>query len=94
MSIGAFVAVAAIAGYAYWRIWPDFAASVIIIGFLDLFFIAIGIRLIDESIGFDFNDVGPALTGFGAMIAWAAAGTGGAAFAMRHLRAQLSTVQA
>ena len=94
LCIGAFVALAAIAGFSYWRVWPDFAASVIVIGFLDMFFIAIGFRLIDESIGFDFNDAGPALTGFGAMIAWAVAGTGSAAFAMRQLRTQLSPVPA
>ena len=39
LCIGAFVALAAIAGFSYWRIWPDFAASVIVIGFLDMFFI-------------------------------------------------------
>ncbi len=94
LRIGAFVAIAAVAGFAYWRVWPDFAASVILIGVLDLFFIVIGFRLIDEAIGFDFQDVGPALTGFGAMVVWAVVGTGTAAFAMRHLRTQLSAVPA
>jgi uncharacterized membrane protein len=78
----------------YWRLRPDFAALVIVIGFADAFFICVGYRLIDEAIGFGFSDVAPALTSFGAMIAWAIAGTGSAALAMRRLRAGLQGIPA
>jgi len=70
----------------YWRVWPDFAALVMAIGFADLFFIGIGYRVIDEAIGFSFTDQVPALTSFGGMILWAIVGTGSAAYAMRSLR--------
>jgi uncharacterized membrane protein len=78
----------------YWRLRPDFAALVIVIGFADAFFICVGYRLIDEAIGFGFSHVAPALTSFGAMIAWAIAGTGSAALAMRRLRAGLQGIPA
>jgi len=86
LSIGVFVLATLGAGAIYWRVKPDFAALVIVIGFGDLFFVCIGYRVIDEAIGFDLKEVAPALTSLGAMIAWAIAGTGSAGFAMRHLR--------
>ena len=76
----------------YWRVRPDFAALVIIIGFVDAFVVCIGYRVIDEGIGFDLNDVGPALTSLGAMIVWAIAATGSAAVIMRRLRSSLQEV--
>jgi uncharacterized membrane protein len=90
----AFLAVLACAGVAYWRIRPDFAALVIVIGFADLTFICAGFRAIDEAIGFDGNDAATVLTGFGAMIAWAIAGTGSAALVMRRLRGTVGRVAA
>jgi len=78
----------------YWRLRPDFAALVMVIGFADTFFICVGYRLIDEAVGFGFSGVAPALTSFGAMIAWAIAGTGSAALAMRRLRAGLQGIPA
>jgi uncharacterized membrane protein len=77
------------ASWVYWGIWPDFGALVLVIAFADAFFICVGYRLIDEAIGFDFEDAAPALTSFGAMIAWGIAGTGTAALAMRRLRGRL-----
>jgi hypothetical protein len=94
LCLAAFVLVLIGSGWTYWRAMPDFAALVIIIGFADAFFICLGYRAIDETIGFDFDDLAPALTGFGAMIAWAIAGTGSAAMAMRRLRAGLREVRA
>jgi len=92
--LGAFLlAMLAVAGI-YWRLRPDFAALVIIIGFADAFFICVGYRVIDEAIGFDFNDALPALASFGAMIAWAIAGTGSAALAMRRLHGSVQGVHA
>lgn len=86
LCLAAFLLTIVGAGGVYWRLRPDFAALVIVIGFADAFFICVGYRLIDEAIGFDFNDAVPALAGFGAMIAWGIAGTGSAALAMRRLR--------
>jgi len=76
----------------YWRARTDFAALVIVIGFVDVFVVCVGYRVIDEAIGFDFDDVAPALTSFGAMIAWAIAATGSAAVIMRRLRGNLQAV--
>ena len=78
----------------YWRSRADFAALVIVIGFADAFFICVGFRLIDEIIGFDFDEAVPALAGFGAMIVWAIAGTGSAALVMRRLRSSMREVAA
>lgn len=77
------------AALVYWRLSPDFAALVIVIAFANAFFICVGYRLIDEVIGFDFDDAAPALASLGAMIAWAVAGTGTTALAMRRLRGTL-----
>ena len=92
LCVGAFVLAAIVASAVYWRVRPDFASLVIIIGFLDAFIVCIGYRVIDEGIGFDFDDVGPALTSFGAMIVWAIAATGSAAVIMRRLRGTLQAV--
>jgi uncharacterized membrane protein len=89
LCLAAFLLTIAGAGGVYWRLRPDFAALVILIAFADAFFIGVGYRLIDEAIGFDFDDAAPALASFGAMILWAIAGTGGAAVAMRRLRGTL-----
>lgn len=89
LCIGAFVVVSAVGAFAYWRKLPDFAALVIIIAFADALFICIGIRLIEETIGFSWSDAGQGLSSLGAMILWAIAGTGGSAMAMRRLRSNL-----
>jgi len=94
VSLLAFLLVMGFAAIVYWRVMPDFAALVIIIGFADAIFICLGFRLIDEAIGFDTDDVAPALTSFGAMIGWAIAGTGCAALAMRRLRGTLQRMPA
>lgn len=92
LCVGVFLLAIVGAGSVYWRARPDFAALVIVIGFADAFFICLGYRVIKEAIGFDFDDAVPALTGFAAMIAWAVAGTGSAALAMRRLRDSVRSV--
>ena len=73
----------------YHRKLPDYAAMVIGIGFADLFFILLGIRVIDEVIGFDFLSSGDGfLVAIGLMILWAGLGTGVSAVWMRRLRPQ------
>jgi uncharacterized membrane protein len=88
----AFVLAASAAFAMYWRSWRDFPALVIVIGFVDAFVVCVGYRVIDEGIGFDLNDIGPALSSLGAMIAWAIAATGSAALVMRRLRGGLQEV--
>jgi uncharacterized membrane protein len=89
LCLAAFLLTVAGTGGIYWKIWPDFAALVVVIAFADAFFICVGYRVIDEAIGFDFDDAAQALAGFGAMVAWGIAGTGSAALAMRRLRGHL-----
>ena len=88
----AFLLAVMVASAVYWRLWRDFPALVIIIGFADAFVVCVGYRIIDEGIGFDLHDVGPALSSLGAMIVWAIAATGSAALIMRHLRGSLQEV--
>ena len=90
--VAAFLLAALIASAMYWKVRSDFAALVIVIGFVDAFVICVGYRVIEEGIGFDVNDVGPALSSFGAMIVWAIAATGSAALVMRRLRGSLHGV--
>lgn len=86
LCVGAFVGLSAASAFVYWRKLPDFAALVILIAFADALFICIGVRLIDDSIGFSWSAAGTGLSSLGAMILWAIAGTGGSAMAMRRLR--------
>jgi uncharacterized membrane protein len=88
----AFLLAVLVASTVYWRLWRDFPALVIIIGFADAFVVCVGYRVIDEGIGFDLNDIGPALSSLGAMIVWAIAATGSAALIMRRLRGNLQEV--
>ena len=90
----AFVLAVLIASAMYWRARFDFASLVIVIGFADAFVVCVGYRVIDEGIGFDVNDIGPALSSFGAMIVWATAATGTAALIMRRVRGNLRGVPA
>ena len=90
--VAAFLLAALIASALYWRRWRDFPALVIVIGFIDGFVVCVGYRIIDEGIGFDLHDVGPALSSLGAMIVWAIAATGSAALIMRRLRGSLQEV--
>jgi hypothetical protein len=94
LGLAALQLVTAGTGWIYWRMEPDLAALALVIGFADLFFICAGYRLIDEAIGFDFDQALPALTSFGAMIAWAIAGTGSAGLAMRRLRGSIGKSRA
>jgi uncharacterized membrane protein len=89
LCLAAFLLMIVGAGGTYWRLRPDFAALVIVIAFADALFVCVGYRLIDEAIGFDFDEAVPALSSFGAMIAWGIAGTGSAALAMRRLRGSI-----
>jgi uncharacterized membrane protein len=88
----AFLLAVLVASAVYWRRWRDFPALVIIIGFADAFVVCVGYRIINEGIGFDLQDVGPALSSLGAMIVWAIAATGSAALIMRRLRGNLQEV--
>ena len=93
MCVAAFLLAAFIASALYWSgSVVTLPALVIIIGFVDAFVVCVGYRVIDEGIGFDFNDVGPALSSLGAMIVWAIAATGSAALVMRRLRGSLQEV--
>lgn len=92
MCVAAFLLAALLASALYWRSRRDFPALVIVIGFVDAFVVCVGYRIIDEGIGFDLDDVGPALSSLGAMIVWAIAATGSAALIMRRLRGSLQEV--
>lgn len=94
LNVAAFLLAAIAAGFVYWRVLPDFAALVVAIGLADALFICLGFRLIEEAIGFSLDEVGPGLSSLAAMIAWAIAGTGAAAKAMRRLHLELRTAAA
>jgi uncharacterized membrane protein len=76
----------AVAGFVYWRRLPDYAAVTFVIGFAALFLIAVGLRLIDEAIGFEWDEAAPMITSTGVTILWSALVFGAAAKLMRSLR--------
>jgi uncharacterized membrane protein len=82
-----FVIAVGAGGIVYWRRLPDYAATTFIIGFAALFLIAVGLRLIDEAIGFDWDEATPMITGAGVTILWSVLVFGVAAKLMRSLRA-------
>lgn len=82
-----FVVAVAAGGIVYWRRLPDYAATTFVIGFAALFLIAVGLRLIDETIGFEWDEAAPMITSTGVTILWSVLVFGIAAKLMRSLRA-------
>jgi uncharacterized membrane protein len=87
-----FIVAAAVAAFMYGRRLPDYAAMTFVIGFAALFLIAVGLRLIDEAIGFDWDEAAPMITSTGVTILWSALVFGIAARLMRALRAGIDRV--
>ena len=81
-----FVAAVAAAGFIYWRRLADDAAMTFVVGFAALFLIAVGLRLIDEAIGFEWNDAAPMIASTGMTILWSLLVFGIAAKLMHWLR--------
>lgn len=57
----------------YRRLLPDFAATAVIIGVAVLFAIAVGGRLLAETLSFDVDDTIQILTGLGLLVLWSVA---------------------
>jgi uncharacterized membrane protein len=74
-------------GLVYWRRLPDYAAMTFVIGFAALFLIAVGLRLIDEAVGFEWDEAAPMIASSGFTIVWSVLVFGLAAKAMHRLRA-------
>ena len=81
-----FVAAVAVGGGVYWRRLPDYAAMTFVIGFAAVFLIAVGLRLIDEAVGFEWDEAAPMITSAGVTILWSVLVFGLAAKLMRRLR--------
>jgi uncharacterized membrane protein len=81
-----FVAAVAVGGGVYWRRLPDYAAMTFVIGFAALFLIAVGLRLIDDAVGFEWDEAAPMITSTGVTILWSVLVFGLAARLMRRLR--------
>jgi uncharacterized membrane protein len=81
-----FIIAVVVAAFAYGRRLPDYAATTFVIGFAALFLIAVGLRLIDEAIGFDWDEAAPMITSTGVTILWSVLVFGLAAKLMRSLR--------
>jgi uncharacterized membrane protein len=81
-----FIIAISMASFAYGRRLPDYAAMTFVIGFAALFLIAVGLRLIDEAIGFDWDEAAPMITSTGVTILWSVLVFGAAARLMRALR--------
>jgi uncharacterized membrane protein len=84
-----FVAAVGAGGLVYCRRLPDYAAATLVIGFAALFLIAVGLRLIDEAVGFDWGEAAPMITSTGVTILWSILVFGIAAKLMRSLRASI-----
>jgi uncharacterized membrane protein len=87
-----FVVAVGAAGLGYWRRLPDYAATTFVIGFAALFLIAVGLRLIDETVGFEWDEAAPMITSTGVTILWSVLVFGIAAKLMRSLRTRIERV--
>jgi len=70
-----FVAIVASIGFVYVRALPDFAVLAITTGFVALFLMAVGWRVLEEAIGLEWNDTFSMLSVFGLFTLWCAAMT-------------------
>jgi hypothetical protein len=94
VGVVALAAALAIVALAYRRLLPDFAALAIIAGFAGLFLIAAAVRVLEEAIGFDWDDTVRALGSIGLLIAWCVLVTGAGAKLLQALRGRLEGRQA
>ena len=92
LELTCFIVAVGAAGFVYWRRLPDYAATTFVIGFAALFLIAVGLRLIDEAIGFDWDEAAPMITSTGVTIVWSVLVFGAAAKLMRALRSSAERV--
>lgn len=72
--------------FVYARVLPDLAAATMVTGFAALCLIGAGFHLIQETIGFSWDEAFPALFTLALMIAWSVAVTGGTAVVFRRLQ--------
>jgi uncharacterized membrane protein len=84
----------AVVALAYRRLLPDFVALAIIAGFAGLFLIAAAVRVLEEAIGFDWDDTMRVLSSIGLLIAWSVLVTGAGAKLLQALRVRLEGQQA
>jgi uncharacterized membrane protein len=94
VGVVALAAVLAVLALAYRRLLPDFTALAIIAGFAGLFLIAAAVRILEEAIGFDWDDTVRTLGSIGLLIAWCVLVTGTGAKLLQMLRGQLEGRQA
>jgi len=87
-----FVVAVGAGGSVYCRRLPDYAAATFVIGFAALFLIAVGLRLIDETVGFEWDEAVPMITSAGVTILWSVLVFGVAAKLMRSLRLGIEQV--
>src|SRR5262249_22302614 len=81
----AFALAVALGAVAYRRWLPDFAAATTIVGFAVLFIIAIGYRVIDESVGFSGDEEALLVASAGLLVLWSVAVMGLAAKLLQAL---------
>jgi len=89
LAIVAFLAALGGLAYFYGAHRSDFAAIAIGVGFTDLFLIAVGFKLIEETVGFDWLETAEALLSTGLMVAWCVASTGAAALLLQNLQRRM-----
>jgi uncharacterized membrane protein len=92
IELACFVVAVGAGGIVYCRRLPDYAAATFVIGFAALFLIAVGLRLIDETVGFEWDEAAPMIASTGVTILWSELVFGVAAKLMRSLRVGIERV--
>jgi uncharacterized membrane protein len=87
-----FVTAVAAGGYIYGRRLPDYAAATFVVGFAALFLIAVGLRAINETVGFEWDEARPMIVGTGITILWSVLVFGTAAKLMQRMRGSMQRV--
>jgi uncharacterized membrane protein len=73
LGVLAFAATVAIFSVVYIRLLPDFGVVAISMGFLAIFLMAVGIRVLAETIGFDWDVASKIVPSLGLLVLWCAA---------------------
>jgi uncharacterized membrane protein len=85
-----FVALILAMGVVYARLLADFAVLAIGTGFVSLFLMAIGLRALEETIGFEWRNAASILPSLVLLVLWCAALTAGTLKLLAALRARLA----
>jgi len=92
LGVLAFIAIVAVFSVIYIRLLPDFGVVAISTGFLALFLMTVGIRVLAETIGFDWDVASKIVPSLGLLVLWCAALTAATLKSLAIVRRHLGAV--